>query len=114
MADINITPKQAIDLVNNASALLVDVRELAEWQSAHIANAEFLPLSEYYDKSESLSGKSPKWRGKKVIFYCRSGVRSLQFAKYIQKELPNLSVYNLEGGILAWNEQLSGKDIIFG
>ncbi len=43
-------------------------------------------------------------RETELIFYCRSGNRSQQAAEYYRR-LGFSNLYNLSGGILAWNEQ---------
>ena len=57
-------------------AVLVDVRESDEWQSGHLAVAQFLPLSQLREgiSDEELEKRLPK---KKVIYtHCASGFRS--------------------------------------
>jgi phage shock protein E len=71
-------------------AVLVDVREQAEWNAGHLAGAVLLPLSELNKKAgsdeftEQLSKRLPK--GKAVYCHCRSGGRALK-AGEILKEL---------------------------
>lgn len=75
---------------------LFDVREQSEWDEGHIDGAEFfgdLPANAI----ESLDKATP------IVFQCRSGRRSLQMANRFR--LRGFSkLYNLSGGILAWNE----------
>ncbi len=78
-------------------AVLVDVREPAEHAAENIEKATLLPLG-----SISLSGL-PQHTGKKLVIHCRKGGRGTAACQKLLAENPNLEVYNLEGGIEAWN-----------
>ncbi len=73
-----INPDEAARRVAAGTALLVDVREPAEWLATGVAApAVLLPKSEFDD------GKRGDWkpflaknRGKQLILYCRSGHRA--------------------------------------
>lgn len=77
--------------------LLVDVREPQEYEQAHIPGAQLLPLGQL----ESRLGDLPDHRD--IIFACRSGARSRVAAHLAAEKMPrHQSLYNLDGGILAW------------
>jgi rhodanese-related sulfurtransferase/rubrerythrin len=77
--------------------LLVDVREVAEYESEHIPGAKLLPLSEL----EGRLGELPEER--ELVFYCRSGRRSMAGAMLVRDSgLAGAAIYNLTGGISAW------------
>lgn len=79
-------------------AVLIDVREVEEYNAANIAGAILMPLAQVsYDKL-------PEITDKKLVIHCRSGKRSLTACELLLKTNPNLEIYNLEGGILAWLE----------
>jgi rhodanese-related sulfurtransferase len=81
--------------------LLIDCREQAEWNEAHIENANFHPLSQFQAEIEKLEGRDKETV---IVCQCRSGKRSLQAATMLQGEgYENL--FNLEGGILAWIDE---------
>jgi phage shock protein E len=66
-------------------AVLVDVREKAEWDQGHLRDAALLPLSEIPEKA---SGKTlDKFLPKDVILYvhCASGRRCLKAAELLRK-----------------------------
>jgi rhodanese-related sulfurtransferase len=69
----------------NQSAILLDVRETAEWKEGHLKDAKHLPLSTIRNHltKESLS----KLMGKATIVYCHcaAGVRSLKAADALRK-----------------------------
>jgi len=84
----NITPAQAARLVADGKAVLIDVREPAEWlESGVAAPALLLP------KSEFDAGRLGEWKDflakvgdKEIIIYCRSGKRSGVVAEVLAKE----------------------------
>lgn len=94
--------KEKLD--NKEELVLVDCREQGEWDEGHIDQALFIPLSEFKTKwEEELKDKEAT-----IVMQCRSGRRSLNACMLLLEEgFSNL--YNLEGGILAWQE--NGFDV---
>ena len=98
-------PKQdyrEIDVVQYQSWLdtkvehvLIDVREAHEYE-VHEMGGILLPLSSIKDQVTQI----PK--DKKVLIHCKSGGRSVQAIRLLQKEYGFENLYNLKGGILAW------------
>jgi len=76
--------------------VLVDCRELDEWQSGHIKEAIFIPLSEFQNHLNKLPNKNVP-----IILQCRSGQRSMRAAEYLAEQ-GYTDLTNLEGGILGW------------
>ena len=74
---------------------LLDVRQPSEYAELHIPGAKLIPLPELSDSLEGLNPVQP------TIAYCAAGGRSRVAAQLLQgrgfKE-----VYNLEGGLAAW------------
>ncbi|HSH30388.1 MAG TPA: rhodanese-like domain-containing protein [Thiohalobacter sp.] len=93
-----VGPNQAIQILNRDGALLLDVREDKELAEAgRIPNARHIPLAQLNQRlSELKTGKD-----KPVVAYCRSGSRSNKAATQLRKAGFE-QVYNLAGGILAW------------
>ncbi len=78
--------------------LLVDVREVAEFEKEHIPGALLLPLSSFDPEL------FPVLNGKKVVLYCAIGKRSEAAGKMLLKE-GHLDVYHMVGGISAWKAE---------
>ena len=96
-----LSPAEAAAKVKAGEAVLIDVREPAEWESGVAAPAYLLPLSD-------LRGSRSKWQhvldsakadGKPLLLYCRSGNRSGQAAAALAKE--GFTVANV-GGFGDW------------
>ena len=79
---------------------LIDVREPFEAQIASIGG-ELIPLATLPDHIAKVA------KDKKVVVHCRSGKRSAQaIAFLVSQGFDNL--YNLEGGILAYSDEVDG------
>ncbi|MCK6392261.1 rhodanese-like domain-containing protein [Zoogloea sp.] len=94
-----ISPAQATMLINREDAIVVDVRESAEYGSGHLLNARHIPLGEL----EKRLGELDKFKDKPVILNCQSGSRSASACGVLRKAGFN-HVHNLEGGIAAWEQ----------
>ncbi len=78
--------------------LLIDVRQPGEYEQGHIPGARLVPLPELVHSMDNLP------TDKDLIFYCHSGGRSMAAAAMVeQEEIGPAALYNLTGGILAWD-----------
>ena len=77
-------------------AVLIDVREPAEFNSRHIPNAKLHPLGSI-DASQLA-----EYGDKTVLIYCQKGMRGQKACEKILQDNPNSKVVNLVGGIEAW------------
>lgn len=72
-----ITAPEAARLVAAGKAILVDVREPAEWAETGVAApAVLLPKSDFDGAQKQWKGFLAKVGEKQIILYCRSGRRS--------------------------------------
>jgi sulfur-carrier protein adenylyltransferase/sulfurtransferase len=78
---------------------LIDVREPFEYEIAQIDGAKLIPLGEIAERLDELEREQP------IIIHCHSGMRSAQAVQLLQ-ERGFAKVYNLEGGIDAWSDQV--------
>lgn len=93
---------QAVRLINDEDAVVIDVREDAEVAGGKIPNARHVPLSALRQRLGDLE----RFRDRPVVLVCRSGSRSGTAASILRKA-GFQRVYNLKGGMLAWeNENL--------
>ena len=74
---------------------LLDVRQPGEYESEHIPGARLIPLPGLKDGRRQLDSHKP------LIVYCASGGRSLAAAQLLSG-LGFNEIYNLQGGIKAW------------
>src|SRR5437867_4437523 len=78
---------------------LIDVREPFEYEIARIDGAKLIPLGEIADRADELQREQP------IVVHCHSGKRSAQAVRLLQQRGFS-NIYNLEGGIDAWSEQI--------
>lgn len=92
-----IDPNTAKIWLDTQEAILVDVRELSEYEDARIANTTLIPLATITaDKLPILK------KGQKIVVNCARGARSAKAIQLIKLEDPELPLYNLTGGIFEW------------
>jgi rhodanese-related sulfurtransferase len=94
-----VSPPQATLLINRDDALVVDVREPAEYGAGHVLGAKNLPLARVATSGADLA----KRKEKPVIVYCETGNRSTSAAAALRK-LGFTRVFSLSGGMKAWRE----------
>ena len=81
--------KDSLDKVKtslkNKKAILLDVREQAEWDDGHLKDAQLVPLSKLQEgiPTEDLAKLLPK--DKTIYAHCGSGRRVLEVAEILQK-----------------------------
>lgn len=88
----------AREWLSKNEAIIVDVREPGEYAAMHIAGAKLIPVSTI--KNDKL----PELGNKKLIIHCHLGRRGETACEKLLLSNPNLDVYNLEGGITAWEK----------
>ena len=98
MKEINVT--QLKDMIEkNEDFQLIDVRETWENDMANIGG-ELIPMGEVATNVDKIS------RDKPVVVYCRSGRRSANIIVMLEQMHQFDNLYNLEGGILAWSDEI--------
>lgn len=75
-------------------AVLVDVREQAEWDNGHLKVATLVPLSLLSKEGAEVPATLPK--DKPIYLHCRSGARSLKAAEVLKAK--GYDVRPLEAG----------------
>lgn len=94
-----VSPGQATHLINREDALVVDVREPAEYASGHVLGAKNVPLA----RLDAAGADLAKRKDKPVIVYCESGERAAKAAAALKKH-GFTRVLNLSGGMKAWRD----------
>ncbi len=104
MKSLNVNElKEMID--NKEDYQLIDVRELHEFENANIQGI-LIPMGEVPARYEEIS------KDKKVIIHCRSGARSANAISFLEQNFGYTNLYNLEGGIIAWANEIDDSLII--
>lgn len=90
---------EATQLINHRDALVLDVRDDAEFAGGHIASARHVPLLQLKKQVSGLE----KFRDKPIVVVCRSGARSATGCRVLRNAGFG-EVYNFKGGMLAWEK----------
>ncbi len=90
---VRVGPVDAQELLR-VGALLIDVREKAEWDAGHAPKAKHHPLG---DLTRSMT-RLPE--GRTLVVVCRSGNRSARATKMLTRA--GFDAMNLTGGMTAW------------
>jgi adenylyltransferase/sulfurtransferase len=95
--------KKLID--NKKDFQLIDVREEFEYALSNI-KGENIPLGSIEKSIDKIS------RTKQVIIHCKSGMRSRKAIDLLRQKYGFTNLYNLIGGIDAWNKLESKQTVI--
>jgi len=96
----NISPTEASQLMQNLGdeLFLLDVRTAGEFREIRLAGARLIPIGQLLKRIQEVPKNRP------ILVYCAVGSRSSQVVGYLAKSgFPE--VYNLYGGIYAWNKK---------
>lgn len=93
----SVEPLGATEMINHKDAAVIDVRPAADFAGGHIVNAVNVPMNGFKNQLAVLA----KYKGRPIIVNCRSGAQSSLACQHLRKEGFE-EVYNLKGGILAW------------
>lgn len=91
---------QATQLINQGKAVVVDVRDTYDFSTGHLRDAKNIPAKELSQRV----GELEKFKSKALILVCGSGRQSVRAAAQLKKAGFN-EVYNLDGGMSAWQAQ---------
>lgn len=94
-----VSTLQATQLINQKDAVVIDVREQAEFARGHIANAKSFPAKLIEERRAELE----KLKAAPVIVSCDTGMRAAAAADKL-RSLGVPDVYVLAGGVNAWRD----------
>lgn len=90
---------QATQLINQRDAVVLDIRDQADFARGHIANAKNLPSKVLDERKAEID----KLKDTPVIVSCDTGMRAGASAEKL-KALGIKEVFILQGGLNAWRE----------
>ncbi|EME15663.1 hypothetical protein G419_24304 [Rhodococcus triatomae BKS 15-14] len=83
-------------------AVLLDVREPAEWAEGHAPGAVHIPMNDVPARMDEIDIDAV------VYVVCRSGGRSMSVVPYLNQN--GFDAVNVAGGMVAW--QQSGRPVV--
>lgn len=84
---------------NNEPHQLIDIREIYEVERGNIGGIH-IPMGDVLVNLSILEKEIP------VIIHCHAGLRAMNMVRYLESEYGFLNLYILEGGILAWKNEI--------
>ncbi|MEO1647135.1 MAG: rhodanese-like domain-containing protein [Chloroflexota bacterium] len=94
LTDITIEDYQA-DYEGQDNHVLIDVREIEEWEDVRLPNTVNIPLSELGERLDEIPTDTP------VVLVCRSGGRSAMAGDQLAANGYN-NMFNLLEGTMGW------------
>lgn len=95
----DVTPLEAVQLINRRDALVVDIREATEYEAGHITGSRHIPAAQLADRLKDID----KFKNRPVIVSCRTGSRAGASVEVLRKGGFG-EVLVLRGGITAWQQ----------
>lgn len=93
-----LSAPEAVRLINDQDARVIDVRTAADFKKAHVLGASNIP----HDKLKARAGELDRDKTKPVIVYCAlGGAASRESAQWL-REQGYASAFPLRGGLNAW------------
>lgn len=89
----------ATQMINRRNAVVVDIRDAAEFAKGHMPQAKSAPLADLPSRASGLA----RDKSVPIIVICQTGQRSGK-AQAALKEAGYSEVYALEGGMTAWQQ----------
>jgi len=81
---------------------VLDVREPAEWEQAHVPGAVHIPLMDLPGRLDEVP------RDRRLLVVCHVGARSAQAAGFLVAH--GLDAVNLDGGLVEWHA--AGRELV--
>lgn len=92
-----LPPADAVRLINDRNAVVLDVRSPADFKKGHILNALNIPAARLEERQNEIG----KYRERPVLCYCALGTVAPQTCTRL-RTLGFATVYALKGGLNAW------------
>lgn len=95
-----VTAREAVQLINDRDAAVVDIREPADYKAGHILNAKHIPLARLAEEA----GRIPGDKNRPVIVYDKTGTASPGACARLKAEGYQQVCY-LKNGIYGWLDE---------
>jgi rhodanese-related sulfurtransferase len=95
----NVSPTEAVLLMSRNKALVLDVRDPAEFASGHIQGAKNIPVAELASRLKEIE----KFKDKTILVHCQRGMRAKTACSILRAQQFS-QLHNLQGGLDTWVE----------
>ncbi|MEM7020595.1 MAG: rhodanese-like domain-containing protein [Pseudomonadota bacterium] len=94
-----LPPPETVRMMNHEDALVLDIREIGEYEKGHIVNSMNIPSSQLKGRLKRIE----KYKKKPVIIHAGTS-QQVNEAGDLLKENNFEQLYGLKGGLAAWQE----------
>lgn len=94
-----VSTAQATQLINKEDAVVLDIRDKADFGSGHLANAINIPFANLAARMNELSAH----QSKPIILVCKTGQTVSMAGKMLREK--GYNAVRLSGGMMEWNTQ---------
>ncbi|MAE69261.1 MAG: molybdenum cofactor biosynthesis protein MoeB [Gemmatimonadetes bacterium] len=99
----DVSPRELMERLRRGDRLvLLDVRSPQEWEICRLPDARHIPVDDLPSRVRELDSTD------EIVVYCKMGVRSATAARFL-KDAGFGRLRNLQGGILAWADQIDSS-----
>ena len=91
----DLTPIELHEYLEFNSPLILDVREIWEYEKCHLDNSLLMPMGSIMSLIDTLD------KDKETVVVCHHGIRSIQVARYFLS-IGFTKIINLKGGLDMW------------
>ena len=94
-----LSAADAVQSINREKAIVIDVREAAEYDAGHITNAKNVPVAQLEERLPQVA----KNKALPIVLVCDKGARASR-AQAVAKKLGYEKAQVLAGGMKAWRD----------
>ncbi len=102
----HIDAKALWPLLDEGAVVLLDCRELHEWEAGYIDPCVHIPMNDLPERHGELDP------ARTTVVYCLHGMRSAEVAAWLAHEKGFADVRSLDGGIVAWYSEYDQQRIV--
>lgn len=97
--DKSVTALEAVRMINDQDAIIIDLRDPGDYKAGHALNARNIPLTRLGEQADKITSK----KAQPIIVYCKTGTQSVS-ARQTLENAGYAQVYSLKGGLYGWQE----------
>ena len=98
---VAVMPENSIRYINDG-AVIIDVREAADFSKEHIREAINLPLSQIQKNAAEISQRIKS--ASTAVVYCKAGIHTTSAIKQLKKHASETQFISIQGGITEWKK----------
>ena len=101
-AGTSLTPHGLTGMINSASAVVIDLRDKADFEAGHIVDSVNLPFNQWQSQHKAGGANElQRHNNKSLVLVCKMGQQSSHVARRLRAE-DFEAIYRLGGGIAEW------------